>query len=75
MLITLQDVAIILGLRIHGLTITGTCAFDVAELYGELIGVVTPQNLGVVDQPSPTKNLWMSGNPDTTLLCPLYHDP
>ena len=38
MTITLQDVAIILGLRINGPAVTGTCVFDVAELYGELLG-------------------------------------
>ena len=42
MTITLQDVAIILGLRIHGPTITGTCVFDVAELCRELLGVIPP---------------------------------
>ena len=39
MTITLQDVAIILSLRIDGPTVTGTCVFDVAELCGELLGV------------------------------------
>ena len=39
MTITLQDVAIILGLRTDGPTITGTCVFDVAKLCRELIGV------------------------------------
>ena len=34
MTITLQDVAIILGLRIDGLTVIGTCVFDLAELCG-----------------------------------------
>ena len=38
MTITLQDVAIILGLRIDGSAVTGTCVFDVAELCGELLG-------------------------------------
>ena len=42
MTITLQDVAIILGLRIDGLTITGTCVLDVAELCGELLRVTPP---------------------------------
>ena len=41
-MITLQDVAIILGLRIHGLVVTETCVFDVAELCGELLGVTPP---------------------------------
>ncbi|RVX02949.1 Serine/threonine-protein phosphatase 7 long form-like [Vitis vinifera] len=39
MTITLQDVAVILGLRIHGLPITGTCDIDcavLAHLYREL---------------------------------------
>ena len=39
MTITLQYVAIILGLRIDGPTVTRTCVFDVAELCGELLGV------------------------------------
>ena len=39
MTITLQDVAIILGLRIDGPTVTGTCVLDVAELCGELLRV------------------------------------
>ena len=34
MTIKLQDVAIILGLRIDGPTVTGTCVLDVAELLG-----------------------------------------
>ena len=42
MTITLQDVAIILGLRIHGPAITGTCVFDVTELCRELLGVIPP---------------------------------
>ena len=42
MTITLQDVAIILGLRIHGLVVTGTCVFDVAALCEELLGVIPP---------------------------------
>ena len=33
MMITLQDVTIILGLRIHGPPITGICDFDVSSLY------------------------------------------
>ena len=37
--ITLQDVAIILGLRIDGPAVTRTCLFNVAELYEELLGV------------------------------------
>ena len=39
MSITLQDVAIILGLRIDELAVTGTYVFDVAELCVELLGV------------------------------------
>ena len=39
MTITLQDVAIILGLHIDGPVVTGTCVLDVAELCGELLGV------------------------------------
>ena len=42
MTITLQDVAILLGLRIHGPTVTGTCVFDVAALCEELLGVIPP---------------------------------
>ena len=37
--ITLQDGAIILGLRIDGPAVTGTCVLDVAELCAELLGV------------------------------------
>ncbi|RVW42730.1 Serine/threonine-protein phosphatase 7 long form-like [Vitis vinifera] len=39
MTITLQDVAVILGLRIHGLPITGTCDIDWSLLCYELLGV------------------------------------
>ena len=39
MTITLQDVAIILSLRIDGLAVIGTCVLDVAELCGDLLGV------------------------------------
>ena len=42
MTITLQDVAIILGLRIDGPAVIRTCVFDVAELCGELLGVTLP---------------------------------
>ena len=42
MTITLQDVAILLGLRIHGLAVIGTCVFDVAALCDELLGVIPP---------------------------------
>ena len=42
MTITLQDVAIILGLHIDGPAVTGTCMLDVAELCGELLGVTPP---------------------------------
>ena len=44
MTIAFQDVAIILGLRIHGPAVTGTCVFNVAELCGELLGVTPPTN-------------------------------
>ena len=44
MSITLHDVAIILGFRIHRPAIIGTCVFDVAELFGELFGVTPPAN-------------------------------
>ena len=39
MTITLQDVAIILGLHIDGPIVTGTCVFDVAKFYKELLSV------------------------------------
>ena len=42
MTITLQEVAILLGLRIHGLVVIGTCVFDVAVLCEELLGVIPP---------------------------------
>ena len=42
MAITLQDVAIILGLRIDDPAVTRTCVLDVAELCGELLGVTLP---------------------------------
>ena len=42
MMITLQDVAIILGLHIDGLAVIGTCVFDVAALCQELLGVTPP---------------------------------
>ena len=45
MTIILQDVVIILGLRIHGPSVTGTCDFDVSSLCQELLGVI----------PSPTE--------------------
>ena len=38
MMIMLQDVTIILGLRIDGLAVIGTCVFDVVELCWELCG-------------------------------------
>ena len=42
MTITLQDVAIILGLRIHRPAVIETCVFNVAELCGELLSVIPP---------------------------------
>ena len=42
MMITLQDVAIILGLHIDRPAVTGKCVFDVAELCRELLGVTPP---------------------------------
>ena len=42
MTITLQDVAIILGLRVHGPPIIGTCDFDLSLLCQELVGVIPP---------------------------------
>ena len=42
MTITLQDVAIILGLRIDGPAVTGICVLDVAELCRVLLGVTPP---------------------------------
>ena len=44
MTITLQDVAIILGLHIERPAVIGTCVLDVAELCGELLGVTLPAN-------------------------------
>ena len=40
MTITLQDVTILLGLRIHGPAVTGTCVFDVVALCAKLLGVI-----------------------------------
>ena len=42
MTIMLQDVAIILGLRMNGAVVTGTCVFNVAKLCRELLGVTPP---------------------------------
>ena len=42
MTITLQDDAIILGLRIDGPAVTETCVLEVAELCRELLGVTPP---------------------------------
>ena len=42
MTITLQDVAIILGLCINEPAFIGTCVLDVAELCGKLLGVTPP---------------------------------
>ena len=42
MTITLQDVAIILGLRIHGPPVTSTFDFYVSSLCQELLGVIPP---------------------------------
>ncbi|KAJ9671156.1 hypothetical protein PVL29_027237 [Vitis rotundifolia] len=42
MTVTLQDVAMILGLRIHGPPITGTCDIDWSLLCSEFLGVVLP---------------------------------
>ena len=44
MTITLQDVAIILGLRIDEPAVTGTCVLNVVELCGELLGVTPSAN-------------------------------
>ena len=44
MSITLQDVAIILMLRIHGPAVTGTCVLNVAELCIELLNVTPPSD-------------------------------
>ena len=40
MTIKLQDVTIILSLRIHGPPVTGTCDFDMSLLCQELLGVI-----------------------------------
>ena len=37
---TLHDVSIILGLRIHGTPVTGTCDLDVSSLCQGLLGVI-----------------------------------
>ena len=42
MSITLQDVAIILGLRIDGSAVTRTCVLDVTEFCEELLDVTPP---------------------------------
>ena len=42
MTITLQDVVVILGLRIHGLPIIGRCDMDWSLLCYELLGVTPP---------------------------------
>ena len=42
MTITLQDVAIILGIRIHGPVVTETCLFDVVDLCQELLSIIPP---------------------------------
>ena len=44
MTFTLQDVAIILGLRIDRPAVTGTCVLDVTELCDELLVVTPPTN-------------------------------
>ena len=44
MTITLQDIAIILGIRINGPAVMGTCVLDVAELCRELLGATPPTN-------------------------------
>ena len=41
-MIMLQDVAIILELRIHGPVVTETCEFNVVELCRELLNVIPP---------------------------------
>ena len=42
MTITLQDVDILLGIRIHSPAVTGTCVFNVAALCAELLVVIPP---------------------------------
>ena len=42
MTITLQDVAIILGLQIHRPLVTDICDFDVSSLCQKLLGVIPP---------------------------------
>ena len=44
MTITLQDVAIILSLRIDRQAVIGICVFEVTELCGELLGVTPLAN-------------------------------
>lgn len=52
MTITLQNIAMILGLRIHRPLITGTCEIDWSLLCSELLGVVSPpsqiRSLGIL---------------------------
>ena len=57
MTITLQDVTIILGLRIHGPPVTGTCDFDVSSLCQELLGVI-PRSIEL--QGSVVSTQWLS---------------
>ena len=57
MTITLQDVTIILGLRIHGPPVTGTCDFDVSSLCQELLGVIPPS---IELQGSVVSTRWLS---------------
>ena len=76
MMITLQNVAIILKLRIHGPAVTETCMFNVAELCGELLGVTPPMDAlrgsSICGTPiprvpltthQPVEFLWISGYP------------
>ena len=51
MTIMLQDVAIILGLRIDKPVVTETCVFDVMKLCEELLDVTPPHQLMLSEDP------------------------
>ena len=53
MTITLQDVAIILRLHIHGPAVVRTCVLDVVECCRELLGVTPPADCDAPKSGSP----------------------
>ena len=74
MTITLQDVAIILGLHIDGPTVIGTCMFDVVELCEELLGVAPPVD-ALCDTPIPrclVDNPSTCGIPVSHIMRPIH---